>query len=58
MRPVNRMKAMGLMREYILEKLLFELEKIKKIELGNGEILLSEITKNCKHILDKPRLCA
>lgn len=58
MRLVNRMKETGLIREYTLEKLLLELEKIRKIELRNGEILLSETTKKCKHILDKLGLCA
>jgi len=41
-----------------LEKLLLELEKIKKIELRNGEIILSEVTKKCRNILDKLGLCA
>jgi Transposase len=58
MRLVNRMKETGLIKGYTLEKLLLELEKIKKIELRNGEIILSKVTKKCRNILDKLGLCA
>jgi len=58
MRLVNRMKETGLIKEYTLEKLLLELEKIKRIELRNGEIFLSEVTKRCKNIRNMLGICA
>jgi len=58
MRVVKLMQEKGLTSRYNLEGMLLELEKIKKIELSDGEILTSELTKKQKEILDKLGLCA
>ena len=58
MKLVNQMKETKLLKEYTLEKLLLELEKIKKLKLPNGEIITTEITKKQREILDKLNLCA
>lgn len=58
MRLVNLMKETKLLKEYTLEKLLLELEKIKKMKLANGEIIITEITKRQREILEKLNLCA
>ena len=42
------MKETGLIKEYTVEKLLLELEKVRKIGLGDGEDILTEITKRQK----------
>lgn len=46
MRLLHQMKETGLIKEYTVEKLLLELEKIKKIRLTDGEMILTEITKS------------
>lgn len=58
MRLLYQMKETGLIKEYTVEKLLLELEKIKKIRLANGEMITTEITKKQKGILEKLNLCA
>jgi transposase len=58
MRLLHQMKETGLLKEYTVEKLLLELEKIKKIKLANGELIKTEITKRQKGILEKLNLCA
>jgi len=58
MRLLNLMKEKELIKEYTVERLLLELEKIKQIELTNGNVLLTELTKKHKKILDDLKLCA
>ena len=58
MRLLNQMKKTGLLKDYTVEKLLLELEKIKKIRLANDEVIVTEITKKQKGILEKLNLCA
>ncbi len=48
----------GLIERYSVTGLLLELEKLKKIELSDGEIVASEPTKKQKEILEKLGLCA
>jgi len=55
---LNLMKEKELSKEYTVERLLLELEKIKQIELTNGNVLLTELTKKHKKILDDLKLCA
>jgi len=61
---IIRMKLLSLMREttiiedYTVESLLLELEKIRKIELQNGEIIVTELTRKQKEIMEKLNLCA
>lgn len=58
MRLLNQMKKSDLIEKYTVEKLCLELEKIKKIRLSNDEIIISELTKKQKDILEKLNLCA
>ena len=54
-------KSMGdchLVEKYSVEGMFLELEKIKKIDLTNGETIVSELTKKHKDILDCMGLCA
>lgn len=57
MRLLNLMKEKGLSKEYAVEGLLLELEKIEQIELTSGDVLLTELTKKQKKILDELELC-
>ncbi|HUX59638.1 MAG TPA: hypothetical protein VMV77_21890 [Bacteroidales bacterium] len=41
-----------------MEKLLLELEKIKKIQLANEVVVVTKITKKQNDILDVLGLCA
>jgi hypothetical protein len=52
------MKVTGLAEQYSVEKLLLELEKIKLFELSQGEIILSEVSKKNREILEALNLCA
>ncbi|MFW6122109.1 MAG: IS1634 family transposase [Petrotogales bacterium] len=58
MRLLNQMKETGLLKDYTVEKLLLELEKIKKVRLANDELIVTEITRRQKGILEKLNLCA
>ena len=58
MRLQMMMKDKGLVKQYSVEKLLLELEKIKLFELSNGETLVSEISKKNRTILEAFSLCA
>jgi len=46
------MRDAGLAKQYSVQKLLLELEQVKKCELANGEIIVSEISKRNRTILD------
>jgi len=52
------MKDTGLAKQYSVEKLLLELEKIKIFELSQGETMLSEVNKKNRQILETFGLCA
>ncbi len=58
MRLINQIRETGLLKNYTVEKLLLELEKIKKIQLVNEDVLVTEITKKQNDILEKLGLCA
>ena len=61
---IFRMKLLSMMREtkiiedYTIESLLLELEKIRKVELQNGEVMVTELTRKQKEIMEKLNLCA
>jgi transposase len=61
---IIRMRLLSMMREtkiienYTVESLLLELEKIRKIELQNGEVMVTELTRKQKEIIEKMSLCA
>jgi len=46
------------MEDYTLEGMLLELAKIKKIKLANGEIMVTELSRRQRMILEKLELCA
>jgi transposase len=52
------MKENGLAKQFSVEKMFLELEKIKKYQLENGEIMVSEVTKKNRTILEAFNLCA
>ena len=52
------MNENGLAKQFSVEKMLLELEKIKKFQLENGEIIVSEVTKKNRAILETFNLCA
>lgn len=58
LRLLRLMKVSGLIKDFTIDNLLLELSKIKKIQLVNGDIIVSEITKKQKTILDALHLCA
>jgi transposase len=58
MRLIRQMKKTGLIKEYTVEKLLMELEKMKKIRIANGDMITTEITKKQKYIFEQLNLCA
>jgi len=58
MRLLNIMREIKVIEEYTVESLLLELEKIRKVELQNGEVMVTEITRKQKQIMEKLNLCA
>jgi len=58
MRLINQVRETGLLKNYTVEKLLLELAKIKKIQLANEDVVVTEITKKQNDILEKLGLCA
>jgi len=52
------LKGSKLNKKYTLNMMLMELHKIKKIELDNGEIIMTILTKSQKEILKALGLCA
>jgi len=51
------MKETGLIKQYSVQKLLLELEKIKMFELSSGEKMVSEVSKKNRVILEALGLC-
>lgn len=58
MRLLKMMKETGIIEDYTVESLLLELEKIRIIKMQNGEVIVTELTRKQKEILDKMNLCA
>lgn len=58
MKLLNMMRETNIIEDYTVENLLLELEKIRKVELQNGEVIVTEITKKQKEIIEKMNLCA
>jgi len=52
------MRETRIIEEYTVESLLLELEKIRKIELQSGEVIVTELTRKQKEIMEKLNLCA
>jgi hypothetical protein len=58
MRLLSMMRETKIIEDYTVESLLLELEKIRKIELQNGEVIVTELTRKQKEIIEKMKLCA
>jgi len=52
MRLLRLMKEKQLIPNYTMESLFFELEKLKKIELDDGEFITTEVTKKQREIFN------
>ena len=52
------MRETKIIENYTVESLLLELEKIRKIELQNGVVMVTELTRKQKEIIEKMSLCA
>jgi transposase len=57
-RLLKMLKDADLVRKWSVDKLLLELEKIKKIEMDNGELLTTEVSKKQRELLAALGLCA
>jgi len=57
-RLITMMRAAGLLDKYSVELLLLQLEKLRKITLADGQILVTEMTKKQREILQALNLCA
>ncbi|MFA7695490.1 MAG: transposase, partial [Methanoregula sp.] len=58
LRLLRLMKDSDLIKDFTVDGLLLELSKIKKIQLANGEVIISEVTRKQRTILDALNLCA
>jgi len=57
-RLINMMREAKLLDKYSVELLLLQLEKLRKIALADGQILVTEMTKKQREILQALNLCA
>ena len=57
-RLINMMREAKLLDKYSVELLLLQLEKLRKITLADGQILVTEMTKKQREILQALNLCA
>jgi len=58
MRLLSMMRETKILEEYTVESLLLELENIRKVKLQNGEVIVTELTRKQKEIMEKLNLCA
>ena len=52
------MREAGILDKYSVELLLLQLEKLRKITLADGQILVTEMTKKQREIFQELDLCA
>ena len=57
-RLLSMMRETKIIEDYTVESLLLQLEKIRKVELQNGEIIVTELTRKQKEIMEKLNICA
>ena len=57
-RLMNMMREAEILDKYSVELLLLQLEKLRKITLADGQILITEMTKKQREILQALDLCA
>ena len=47
------MRSSGLLKRYSVEKMILELDKLRKVILHDGKEITTEITRKQKEILDR-----
>jgi transposase len=57
-RLMNMMREAEILDKYSVEHLLLQMEKFRKIALADGEIIVTEMTKKQRDILQALDLCA
>jgi transposase len=57
-RLMNKMREAGLLDKYSVELLLLQLDKLRKITLADGHVIVTEMTKKQREILQAFNLCA
>ena len=57
-RLINMMREAEILDKYSVELLLLQLEKLRKITLADGHILITEMTKKQREIIQALKLCA
>jgi transposase len=57
-RLMNMMREADLLEKYSVELLLLQMEKLRKISLADGQIIVTEMTKKQREILQALNLCA
>ncbi|OPY51788.1 MAG: Transposase DDE domain protein [Methanosaeta sp. PtaU1.Bin112] len=57
-RLLNKMRDAEILDKYSVEQILLQLEKFRKISLADGKILVTEMTKKQREILQALNLCA
>jgi transposase len=55
---MNKMRDAGLLDKYSVELLLLQLDKLRKITLGDGQVITTEMTKKQREIFEALKLCA
>ncbi len=55
---MKMMRDAELLDKYSIELVLLQLEKLRKITLADGEIIVTEMTKKQREILQALGLCA
>jgi transposase len=57
-RLVSMMRKAGLLDKYSVELLILQMEKLRKTVLADGQIVITEMTKKQREILQSLNLCA
>lgn len=55
---MNKMRDVGLLDKYSVELLLLQLDKFRKITLGDEQVINTEMTKKQREIFEALKLCA
>jgi transposase len=57
-RLMNKMREAKLLDKYSVEQILLQLDKLRKITLADGQVIVTEMTKKQREILQALGLCA
>ncbi len=52
------MKRTGLLKKYTIEKMISELEKLRKVQLSNDKVIVTEMMSKQKNIIKILKVCA